>query len=115
VANGLEIRFKFGALLSGKQGALGSVQLEKGSTATSFDYRPYGTELALCQRYYGENSQTYFPNSPAMMQYFKSSMRVAPTVTWAGAGGTIANISTESFLGYSSSNGVAKFTASAEL
>jgi hypothetical protein len=28
------------------------VQLEKGATATSFDYRPYGTELALCQRYY---------------------------------------------------------------
>jgi hypothetical protein len=28
------------------------VQLEKGSTATSFDYRPYGTELALCYRYY---------------------------------------------------------------
>jgi len=35
------------------------VQLEKGSTATIFDYRPYGTELALCQRYfvsYGGNS-----------------------------------------------------------
>jgi hypothetical protein len=28
------------------------VQLEKGIVATSFDYRPYGTELALCQRYY---------------------------------------------------------------
>jgi hypothetical protein len=28
------------------------VQLEKGSTATSFDYRSIGTELALCQRYY---------------------------------------------------------------
>ena len=28
-----------------------NVQLEKGSTATSFDYRPYGTELALCKRY----------------------------------------------------------------
>jgi len=27
------------------------VQLEKGSTATSFDYLPYTTELALCQRY----------------------------------------------------------------
>jgi hypothetical protein len=27
------------------------VQLEKGSTATSFDVRPYGTELNLCQRY----------------------------------------------------------------
>jgi hypothetical protein len=28
------------------------VQLEKGSTATAFDYRPYGAELALCQRYF---------------------------------------------------------------
>ena len=28
------------------------VQLEKGSTATSFDVRPYGTELYLCQRYF---------------------------------------------------------------
>jgi hypothetical protein len=27
------------------------VQLEKGSTATSFDYRSYTTELQLCQRY----------------------------------------------------------------
>jgi len=33
-------------------GTCGNVQLEKGSTATSFDYRPYGTELALCQRYF---------------------------------------------------------------
>jgi len=28
------------------------VQLERGTQATAFDYRPYGTELALCQRYY---------------------------------------------------------------
>ena len=28
------------------------VQLEVGLNATNFDYRPYGTELALCQRYY---------------------------------------------------------------
>jgi hypothetical protein len=28
------------------------VQLEVGSTATSFDYRSIGTELALCQRYF---------------------------------------------------------------
>jgi hypothetical protein len=34
------------------------VQLEKGSTATSFDYRPYGTELALCQRYFCKSSST---------------------------------------------------------
>ena len=34
------------------------VQLEKGSTATSFDYRPYGTEFMLCQRYYVKYSAT---------------------------------------------------------
>jgi len=28
------------------------VQLEKGSTATSFDYRPYSSEFSMCQRYY---------------------------------------------------------------
>jgi len=40
------------------------VQLEKGSTATSFDYRPYGTELQLCQRYY----QKTFPQATAPAQ-----------------------------------------------
>jgi len=28
------------------------VQLEVGNTATSFDYRPYGTEFSLCERYF---------------------------------------------------------------
>ena len=31
---------------------LTGVQLEKGLQATSFDFRHYGTELSLCQRYY---------------------------------------------------------------
>jgi hypothetical protein len=31
---------------------LTGVQLEVGTTATSFDYRPYTTELQLCQRYF---------------------------------------------------------------
>jgi len=39
------------------------VQLERGSTASSFEYRPYGTELALCQRYFqyagGYNGRLY--------------------------------------------------------
>jgi hypothetical protein len=39
------------------------VQLEKGSTATSFDYRDYGTELFLCQRYY---EQYNFGNRTSM-------------------------------------------------
>jgi hypothetical protein len=32
------------------------VQLEKGTQATSFDYRSYGTELALCRRYYFQSN-----------------------------------------------------------
>jgi hypothetical protein len=66
------------------------VQLEKGSTATSFDYRPYGTELALCQRYYFKTSGTA-TNSPFSLGqnystqnaigYFKFpvTLRVAPS------------------------------------
>ena len=48
---GIQIVFTVGALTAGLTWTVGNVQLEKGSTATSFDYRPYGTELALCQRY----------------------------------------------------------------
>ena len=47
---GVEIVFTVGAQTSGTW-VIGNIQLEKGSTATSFDYRPYGTELQLCQRY----------------------------------------------------------------
>ena len=57
------------------------VQLEKGTTATSFDYRPYGTELALCQRYYQQACSVV----TATGQYLNHlrlpvSMRVGPTV-----------------------------------
>ena len=34
------------------------VQLEKGTTASSFDFRSYGQELALCQRYYAKSYDT---------------------------------------------------------
>jgi len=48
---GIEILFTVGAQTSGTW-VIGNAQLEKSSIATTFDYRPYGTELALCQRYY---------------------------------------------------------------
>jgi len=77
------------------------VQLEKGSTATSFDYRPYGTELALCQRYFcssfpstvapAQNTGTAYNNMPlvnatiaqylASQFFFPVAMRSVPTVT----------------------------------
>lgn len=69
---------------------LGNVQLEKGSTATSFENRPYGTELALCQRYYhrvvGGAANTRlgsgFVASTTSAQHimnFPVSMRIAPS------------------------------------
>jgi hypothetical protein len=66
------------------------VQLEKGSNATSFDYRPFGTELALCQRYYYKNKAadtgsafgSGFNDSTTVafsVLGFPVSMRIAPT------------------------------------
>jgi hypothetical protein len=70
------------------------VQLEKGSTATSFDYRPYGTELSLCERYYWKSTVgTYnaigagsVTGSSQVSIYIKypTTMRAAPTVSYSG-------------------------------
>jgi len=54
---GIQILFTVGALTAGLTWTVGNVQLEKGSTATSFDYRPFSTELALCQRYFEKSYQ----------------------------------------------------------
>jgi hypothetical protein len=83
---GIQILFTVGAQTSGTW-IIDTVQLEKGSTATSFDYRPYGTELALCQRYYevigGLSGAGYNAASAAVSQIinFNVSKRTAPTMT----------------------------------
>jgi hypothetical protein len=72
------------------------VQLEKGSTATSFDYRPYGTELALCQRYCldvkGGNNTSVISgplNSTNFLSYVTMpvEMRSAPSLLATGITG----------------------------
>jgi hypothetical protein len=60
------------------------VQLEKGSTATSFDYRPYGTELALCQRYFqvcGFVGTAVATNELGIASQFKVTMRGTPSMS----------------------------------
>ena len=47
---GIEIVFTVGAQISGTW-TIDNIQLEAGSTATEFERRPIGVELALCQRY----------------------------------------------------------------
>jgi hypothetical protein len=68
------------------------VQLEKGSTATSWDTRSYGTELDLCQRYYWSGrwdggacaDDDYVVN--ALGGQFSTTMRATPTVTITSGG-----------------------------
>lgn len=63
------------------------VQLEKGSTATAFDYRPYGTELSLCQRYYAKETgyntkiaSRYGANQVYLSYFTPVEMRSTPSV-----------------------------------
>jgi hypothetical protein len=66
------------------------VQLEVGSTATSFDYRPYGTELALCQRYYYKEPSAFTHTAildgtadfPAAFVTHPVDMRTTPTTVF---------------------------------
>lgn len=68
-------------------GTLSKVQLEVGASATPFDTRAYGTELALCQRYY-QTGVSYWEgyntiNAPVgqKAQYIVS-MRSSPSLTY---------------------------------
>lgn len=79
------------------------VQLELGSVATPFERRPYGMELALCQRYFqksypqsvapgtnvGAGSQSIYVSAAQTQTSLKSTMRVGyPTVTYYAYDGT---------------------------
>ena len=88
VTNGFELYFTFGGFTSGTLDITG-VQLEKGSTATSFDYRPYGTELALCQRYYqiGDIHLLASNTSGDGTVSFPVQMRTSPTYTFSDSSG----------------------------
>jgi hypothetical protein len=92
------------------------VQLEAGSVATPFERRPYGTELALCQRYFEKSyTQTTVPGTTTQNGCFmtvridsvgcgtdryKVTKRAAPTITTynpeTGAAGQCRNYSTNS-------------------
>ena len=83
------------------------VQLEKGSQATPFEYRQYGTELALCQRYFNKlgvgvtpgttgiiGSYSASPGGASGSWWFPVSMRSAPTVTFYSGSNVTSNFST---------------------
>ena len=106
------------------------VQLEPGSTATPFERRSYGQELALAQRYYqvfGDLNLTISGRSTnaattVMPIVFRTTMRTAPTVAGTltvGSGLSFSStIDTMRVIGTADGNGtfvVSNSTASAEL
>jgi hypothetical protein len=111
------------------------VQLEPGPVATPFEHRPYGTELALCQRYYEvgyssilaariDTGAGYFFNK--WTHPFKVSKRVVPTTTtdmnsgniFAPWGGTLEELLCSGYVFNSPNDNTpidGTFTADAEL
>lgn len=102
------------------------IQLEKGSVATPFEYRPIGTELALCQRYYETGSGAYGVNvsgtaaTVRTFSYFKVTKRTGSATT-AVATGAVDVVTDSGFSSYQSSiaggavYNPGGFTANAEL
>lgn len=117
-ANGLEVYFAFGAFTSGILDITG-VQLEKGTVATPFEQRLYGTELQLCQRYYELVSWVPHTTNTYQTIYYKVTKRASPTVAFV-AGDTTPTVSvngsytaTESFYQSGNSSAITRSTWSA--
>ena len=110
------------------------VQLEEGNSTTPFEFRSYGEELALCQRYfykpdlnsYLQPAYQYHNNHKMSLVEFPTTMRITPDVnaTWGNtsAGFTHYYASTSHWKayngsGYSDSNSfyITAFQADAEL
>lgn len=94
------------------------VQLEVGSTATSFDVRDYGRELILCKRYYQKGNQGLVLNVSAYSSVnFGIDMRASPTVNVVANSGTAGGIATsiDGFYVNCTTTSACSWTASAEL
>ena len=98
---GIQILFTVGALTAGLTWTVGNVQLEKGSTATSFDYRPYGTELQLCQRYY---ESTAFPSASFSLTTMVTGVITGSVGTATGRSFAVAKRAAPTVVLYSRNN-----------
>ena len=88
--------------VNGRTFEVTGVQLEVGKNATEFEYRPYGEELTLCQRYFYINgggeykviSHAFAPatNEIAVAWSHPTEMRASPTVDVVGTETTNKNV-----------------------
>jgi hypothetical protein len=89
---------------SGATFYLTGVQLEAGDTATPFEHRSYGAELALCQRYYWRTSTlggawaqigagvVYSPTDAYAIVRLPCDMRASPTCSYSGGTGEVQTV-----------------------
>jgi len=93
----LFVLFKADCNNSGDYIEIADVQLELGSTATDFEHRSYGEELALCQRYYQQYGHAVQeqPVGAGVMHSatqslghfpFLKEMRAIPSISFSGSG-----------------------------
>lgn len=105
--------FGLSSIAAGDYFQVTGIQLEKGTQATPFEFRPIGTELALCQRYFCKTyNQDVVPGSSGSSAYpgvirtaiqttnnytgfghwsFPAIMRATPTVTIYNPGNGAVN------------------------
>jgi hypothetical protein len=101
------------------------VQLEVGDTATPFEHRSYGDELARCQRYYEvwrfPNSFDFYESSTAVAAHdvssdynssFKVEKRVAPTFSKSGTF-VLTNLNSSNWTYRGSTSGVSFYNGAA--
>jgi hypothetical protein len=143
VGNAMQFQPAFGTapsnLVAGDYIEFALMQVELGHTATPFEYRSYGEELALCQRYYQQDNISDSNVGPWFTvidglggPYYRCTiflptpMRISPTVTWtySGGGSIGANYGTQfiqnnAFTPYTNSGSgaihISGWTATAEL
>ena len=93
VGTGNGVRLNIGpsqAQASGAEYSFTGVQLEVGDTATPFEHRSYGDELARCQRYYYENPAFIgtglgTSNIARATALHPTTMRASPSVSIVGS------------------------------
>ena len=93
-ANATQIGLQFTWSPTGTAGAddsikITGVQLEAGSTASDFERRPIGTELALCQRYYDKSYSMNVAPGTVTNNGMVSAVQEAYAGAWFPGGGSI--------------------------
>lgn len=95
---GLQVVISFVGLPASATAYVGRTQFEIGSVATPFEQRPYGMELALCQRYYWQQTNVIFTTGfyragTTSLENNKKTlpvpMRITPNCTAASPTGTV--------------------------